>query len=300
MLADALERRAEPDVSLIWFNDPDMTYHYKGIGSEEARQALRAVDDGFGTLLDTIAAREDAERFQVVAMSDHGQIVARNLIDVKGAFTQAGIRYGKGFGEDVEVVGNVSSTSALRVRDTGALYRVAEFLVDQTWVGAVFTAGLGGPTGIVPGTLNKDLLNISHSRAPDIYCVMASDEATTHGVAGGGPYRSDVPEGGGMHGGLNRHELNNVLFFGGSRAKKRFASNVPGGIIDVAPTILALFGKRPAPSMLGRVWTEALADGGDEPEVVDSVAETSRNGRLVRLTRHTVGRGSSIGGLETR
>ena len=301
LLVDTFERGAEPDVSVIWFNDPDMTYHYRGLGSEEARESLRAVDEGFGLLLDAIAARPDADRFQVVAMSDHGQIVARNLIDMKGAFGKAGIRYGKAFGDEVEVVGNVSSTSALRVRDTGALYRVAELLLNQPWVGAVFTAGLGGPTGIVPGTLNKDLLNISHSRAPDLYCVMASDEEVSHGVPGGGPYLSDVPEGGGMHGGLNRHEINNVLALGGSRAKKSFVSDIPGGIVDVAPTILALLGKWPAPSMVGRVWSEALLDGGgEEPEVVETVAESWHNGRVVRLTRNTVGRTSYIAGLETR
>ena len=72
-------------------------------------------------------------------------------------------------------------------------------------------------------------------------------------------------------------------------------------IIDVAPTVLALLGKRPASSMVGRVWSEALVDGGAaDPAVIETVAESSHNGRVVRLTRHTVGRASYIAGVETR
>lgn len=297
--ADVAGRNAEPDVSLVWFNDPDMTYHYKGIGSDEARTALRGVDDAFGMLLDAIAARPDSERFQVITMSDHGQIVARDRIDVAEQFAKVGIRFGGAFGPDVEVAGNLSSVSALRVRDTTALHRVCDFLLDQPWVGAVFARGLGGASGIVPGTFNRDLLMTSHSRAPDVYMIMASDEDTTHAVPGGGPFLSDVPEGGGMHGGLNRHELNNVLALSGSRFRQNFASRLPGGIIDVAPTVLALLGLTPPASMIGRPLVETMADRRfPEVEEIQTIAEIVSNGRPLRLRRHSIGRAIYIGGLE--
>jgi hypothetical protein len=300
MLADTIERCAEPDVSLIWFNDPDMTYHYKGIGSADARDAVLGVDQAFGMLLDAIAGRPDRERFQIIAMSDHGQIVARERIDVKARFVAGGLRYGQRFGEDVAVVGNLSSISALRVRDTQALYDVCAFLLDQEWVGAVFTAGLGGTAGVVPGTFNKDLLMIGHSRAPDIYFVMASDGEVTHGVPGGGPYLSDVPEGGGMHGGLNLREINNVLALSGSRIRRGFASSLPGGVIDVAPTVLSLLGLERPRTMIGRVLAETMADGEEGAhDEVETVAEVAYNGRKSRLVRHSVGRATYIGGLET-
>lgn len=298
IVVDVLERRAEPDVGLVWFNDPDMTYHYKGIGSDEAREAQKAIDQSFGAILEAVNSRPDRDKFQIIALSDHGQIVAREKIDVKAEFAAGGIRLGKAFGPDVEVVGNLSSVGTLRARDTTALCKLASFLVERPWVGAVFTTGSGGAEGVVPGSFNKDLLMTGHSRAPDLYYVMASDSETTHGALGGGPYRSDVPEGGGMHGGLHLREINNLVALSGSRFKSGYASPLPGGIIDIAPTVLSLLGLQRPPTMIGRVLEETLADGGSLAEAHELVAETAANGRASRFVRHRVGRASYIHGLD--
>src|SRR5262245_1184940 len=42
----------QPDVTVIWFNEPDSSYHWCGIGSDEALHAIRHCDAEFGRLLD--------------------------------------------------------------------------------------------------------------------------------------------------------------------------------------------------------------------------------------------------------
>jgi hypothetical protein len=44
-----------PSVSLIWFNEPDTSFHYCGIGSPDSLAILRHVDAAFGRILDWLA-----------------------------------------------------------------------------------------------------------------------------------------------------------------------------------------------------------------------------------------------------
>ncbi|MHA1599221.1 MAG: alkaline phosphatase family protein, partial [Alphaproteobacteria bacterium] len=41
-----------PDLTILWYGEPDNSYHSYGIGSPESRQALRHVDAEFGRVLD--------------------------------------------------------------------------------------------------------------------------------------------------------------------------------------------------------------------------------------------------------
>ena len=48
-----------PRVAVLWFSDPDKTYHYCGIGSAESRQAIRAADAQLGRIMDGCNTRRN-------------------------------------------------------------------------------------------------------------------------------------------------------------------------------------------------------------------------------------------------
>jgi len=60
-----------PDLSLIWFRDPDSTEHAYGPGSANHKLALKAQDDRLGELLDKLAALHLDTTTNVIVVSDH-------------------------------------------------------------------------------------------------------------------------------------------------------------------------------------------------------------------------------------
>jgi hypothetical protein len=106
----------------------------------------------------------------------------------------------------------------------------------------------------VAGTFSTKLAALDHSRGPDLAYVLRSDSGPdAEGMPGLGLITAgDVPVGGGMHGGFNRHELNTVLILGGAAAAGRATVSVaPSGIVDIGPTILDLMGLERGPAMTG-------------------------------------------------
>ena len=82
----------KPDITFVWFSDPDSTYHPCGLGSPESREAIKNVDAQFERILSWVHASPEAERYQIFVMSDHGQITAKTNIDI---FPPAGPVEGK-------------------------------------------------------------------------------------------------------------------------------------------------------------------------------------------------------------
>ena len=108
----------QPDVALVWFNEPDTSFHYRFLGSPETLSVLRHVDAAFGRILAWIETQPDADRYAVIAASDHGQIStsgALSLVDLLGEQGHAGRRaaerssgarkpqVGKGDRDDLEI-----------------------------------------------------------------------------------------------------------------------------------------------------------------------------------------------------
>lgn len=285
-----------PVVTILWYCEPDNSYHYKGIGSAENLAAIRAVDAELGRI---VAWRETAglaDSLDIVTMSDHGQIaVASAALDVAGRMAAAGFSVGSAVTGDADAVLTLSSAGGLYVQqsDPDLIARLTAWLQTQDWCGPLFTRDGAG------GTLRHDLIGLAHRRAPDIAMILASDDArNAQGFVGSSLQDSQYPVGGGLHGGLHAKELHNWLAVGGGGFRDSLVIEHPSGTIDILPTVLHLLGLPIAASIEGRVLAEALKHPGQfdpRPQVItqsdDSVGAA---GYRAHLTWHRIGGASYL------
>ncbi|MGH1484313.1 MAG: alkaline phosphatase family protein [Geminicoccales bacterium] len=245
-----------PDVMLLWLCEPDESFHYKGIGSDESLATIRHVDAGFGRILETQQTAIGAGNLQIIAMSDHGQIsLEGEPLDLPALLNEAGFASATAPGKDVDytvVVGNAGGIWA-RDHNDSLVEALVPWLMLQPWCGPIFTRS--GTSG----TLMISEICADHPRAPDIYLMMRStDRTSAWGIEGTTSHDAPYPVGGGCHGGLSAYELNNVLVLGGSRFKTHEAIASPAGNIDIAPTVLHLLNMDEPKGIDGRVLQEAL------------------------------------------
>lgn len=285
---EAVFPRYGPDVSILWFSDPDYTYHHCGVGSAESLEAIRNVDAQFGRILEWWQGSDLHDRLQVIALSDHGQITARKKIDVNEEASRAGLRIAEHFNDGADYAGSAGYEGSVVVRDGDRRHTAAlvEWLAEQPWCGMIFTTGGNGIEGSVSGTFDHALLVLDHERTPHVSYVMLNDDSIdANGIVGSCFYNGEMPEGGGIHGGLHPKELDNVLSARGSLFKEGFDSPYPAGVIDVAPTILHLMGLRRPEGMDGRVLSEALAGTDAEPPAPETVTRSVGRGERTQHLR---------------
>jgi phosphonoacetate hydrolase len=247
-----------PDVALIWFNEPDTSFHYKFLGSAETRAVMAAVDASFGRIRAALRARADADDVAILVASDHGQISSTGAVNVAEMLTAAGHPAAMASARPLngaKVVVTGGNMGEIRVID-GDLDRrdvIARWLMDQPETGMVFTPSDDPVHGAIEGSFSLRLVGLDHERAAELMYVLRSGlDFDAHGLPGLGLITGGVPVGGGMHGGLNRHELNTVLILGGAAHPAEGEKSLcPAGIIDIGPTILDLLGVKPPAGMHG-------------------------------------------------
>jgi arylsulfatase A-like enzyme len=246
------------DVSLIWFSEPDTSFHFLEIGSEGSFAALKNADRAFGTILDAIEALPDAEKFAILVASDHGQISTYAALPLFEQANETGFSVGLGD----QLAGNafVATTgSSGEIRGLSAsdaeVERMAHWLMEHPDVSHVFSRDKNGVDGMIDGTLSLKALGLDHPRAAELMFILRSDLShDRYGLPGLGLLMpGDVAPGGGYHGGINPHELNTVLI---ASSPPHFSSGTvnhrPAGIIDIGPTILDLLGVEKASTMVGK------------------------------------------------
>ena len=264
------------DVQVIWYNEPDLSYHYKGIGSPESDIAVRGVDTGFGRILDWWEAEGRADGWQVIAASDHAQITVTKQVNMINVLNDAGFRSGKAISETVDVAVKRSSSGQITVkdRDPALVSKVLAFLHQQDWCGLTFTRSGGD------GALSMGAINALNERSPDInYILRSADGANAFGYPGTCVADNpDIPIGGGIHGGLQKTEINNVLVIGGDRIHRQTVCEVPAGIVDVTPTMLHGLGIGSPETAMGRPLLEAFVDGSQAPAWAERIERASKGG----------------------
>jgi phosphonoacetate hydrolase len=253
--------RLEPDVALAWFPEPDTSFHFVGLGAPETLAVLARCDAQLGRILDALESRGWLERTAVMVLSDHGQITVTQQVPLFEQLLRAGFATAADVAEDPVLLGVGGSAGELRVRsrDMRIRDRVVAWLQEQPCIGHLFTRDVNGIEGEASGTLSLRLVGMDHARAPDIaFSLLSSTEPDAYGLPGTGLFKSGVPVGGGLHGGLNPYEMATVLMLGGPGVVAGQQIAAPAGLIDIAPTVLALLGLEIPPTMVGQPLAAAF------------------------------------------
>ncbi|MDJ1017589.1 MAG: alkaline phosphatase family protein [Paracoccaceae bacterium] len=273
------ERQA--DVTVVWLPEPDTSYHYCGIHSAQTQSAMRAADLAFAEILETISRGTFASTTAVIAMSDHGQIATEALVDLKNILRDDGFKAGGAANGDTDILMTGGNMGELRPisSDVGLLTELGHWLMDRPEIGMVFA-----DPDLIDGALPPSAVFQTHARSAELIYVMRSrDEEGPRGIPGIGPYTGGVPLGGGMHGGLSDYEMNTVLGISAPGARKGQVDDTPASLIDIAPTVLDLFGMDL--DCDGRVLPLF------EPEQEDATVEelrAARGGFAQRLLRQSI------------
>jgi hypothetical protein len=275
----------DPAVTVLWFCEPDNSYHYKGLGADDNLAAIARADAEFGRLLDWRDSAGLNDSLNIITLSDHGQItVSNDAIDIAGALTDAGFSVGATPFDGADCALALSSAGGIYVResDPDLIRNIVEWLQRQSWCGLVFTRD---------GDLNHSQMNMDHRRAPDIGLVMATEDSVNEaGVVGATLQTSAYPIGGGLHGGVHAKELHAWLAMGGRAFRSGVKAETPSGVIDILPTTLSILGITPPAAIDGRILTEALKDGGPAPDaVMESYAQAGADGYRAHLSLTRVG-----------
>ena len=278
-----------PDVAMLWLTEPDWSFHYRGLEHPETRAALLASDNAFARALHAAEALPDGERTAVIALSDHGHVGTTEPLDL--AAELAGLGFAATLdrpGPDLSVAAGTMCWLWPAEPDATRLARLVEALRERPWCGGLFAAGGNGVEGPFPGTFDLALLNADHPRSAPLLVQLRGDAGQDRwGLPGRSPIvGKDLAPGGGMHGGLHRQEMANVLALRlpgeAARDDARAAS-----LIDLAPTLLGLLGIAPLPGMVGQ---DLLAL--DAPPRPLRVLETGAGGYRQSLSRFGEGRSS--------
>jgi len=270
-----------PDASVLWLSEPDTTAHHGGLGSPAHWAVLKRADAAFGRIVADWQAGPQREKLQIIVASDHGHATISGRVSVAAALARQ-----REFAECVVLPG---ASGGILVPDNlpERIAGVARWLMHQDFCGSVFAPDLIDlPDGVLP----RSALLVDHRRAaPVLFTLRADARTSAAGLPGTTLYDGALERGAGTHGGLSRAELRTVLLLGGARIRPGL-SDVPAGIVDIAPTMLALLGLKGAETMDGRILGEAI-EGLARPTAAHTSEtwEAAGNGYAQRLARLRLG-----------
>jgi hypothetical protein len=232
--------KEQADVTLVWLPEPDTSFHFCGIHSERTDQVMSAADAVFAEILDTVRKGPYASQTAVIALSDHGQIATSALVDLVQLLRTDGFRADEMPNDDTEILVTGGNMGELRplANDFGLVRDLGQWLMQRDEIGMVFA-----DPEMLPGAFSPAAVHQVHARSADLLYVMRSHEIPgPGGIPGIGVFTGGVPLGGGMHGGLNRFEMNTVLGIAAPDGRRQESDDTPASLIDIAPTVLGLLG----------------------------------------------------------
>ena len=285
-----------PDVAIVSYGEPDTASHFNGTAGKNTLKAIEHCDAEFGRILEWWDAEGKAAGVQLVILSDHGHITAHTRVSVIDRLRTAGYAPAPAPAPGVDVVVVPGQVGALYVADYSVtkVSRLCEALMDQEWVGSIFTSARNELDGVAPGTFANSLVFADHLRAPDVYFTFRADDSLDpFGLVGGTYYDNNRAPGLGVHGGLHEKELASVGILAGTAFQQGKVSSVPSSICDIAPTILRLLSLPVPDGMTGRCLDEVFAEGADQVQNLSvekpQILETGLHQYTQRLQRSSVG-----------
>lgn len=276
VLTDYVLPELDPDVAIVWFCEPDVSQHALGLGAPAALDAIRGNDVRLGRLLAAIEA--DDVPTTVVVASDHGHSTVAGMVHTTDALAEAG--FGRALERGQLLIGEQSLLVEDGVGAAGLRDAVGAWLAEQLWVDALVAWPDGDAEAsdgmLTPRAIWNDRLRPPIAHAPSFtYSYAWTDDPNIHGVPGSAyagfvAAQADFARLQGpivglnhltsTHGTLGPHDQRIMLAFGGAGIRAG-ALDLPAGIVDLAPTMLALLGLPPLPDADGRVLAEAFRDG---------------------------------------
>lgn len=140
--------------------------------------------------------------------------------------------------------------------DPAVTRRLVEFLQQSDFAGVIFTRDK------IQGTFGLDVAGIDNEHAPDVAMAFRwNNKKNQFGLPGMIDADWNRKAGEGTHATLSRFDMHNTLIAAGPDIRRGQTDDLPSGNVDLAPTILSIFGVSPAQKMDGRVLSEALVTG---------------------------------------
>lgn len=245
-----------PLVSSIWYSQPDGAEHRTGIASRETLEALKSVDGQFGRIMDALRSRNLLGKFNIFVTTDHGFITYKGRQSIVDFLVETGYKKGK-LSTDVIVA---DGAIFVENHDRNKIEAIVRHLQAQPWIGPIFTKSLyaGSSSGHIPGTLSFETFHWNHpTRVADILVTYNwYDDEGVLGFKG----VADNPGVAG-HGGISLYEVSTPLLIAGPSFKKAFVNELPTAVIDIAPTILDVYGIEVPATMDGRILYEFYVKG---------------------------------------
>jgi arylsulfatase A-like enzyme len=263
-LIDSLWSKGVPNFSVVWMNEPDLSQHRTGPGSENSLAAMANADKNLARILRALESKGVRESTDILIVSDHGVSTVRTRVDVADLLTKAGLPATREFKTkpargEIIVVSNAGSTLIYVIgQDEEVIRRVVRFFQQTEFCGVIFCRNP------VPGTFPLHEARIDSAGSPDIFVAMRwTPENNTNGVAG--MIDSDwspFGPGQGMHVTLSPFDMQATLVAAGPHFRKGVVNTLASGNVDVAPTVLWVLGIKPPRNMDGRILSEALTING--------------------------------------
>ena len=242
------------DMAFIWFSDPDKTQHPYGPGSPETLQALNVVDHCIERIINKLQDQDLFDTTDLLILSDHGCISADPNCRLTTSMAEE--VFPEHLASKFRLVGG--NSIYINPTEKAAAADIVRVLQQQPDIGAIFSSQPN------TGTLPISLIGQDHERSPDIlFYPHWTSELNAYGARG---IAKGTRQHG--HGGTSPYETNAVLIAHGPSFLDDTTINTPSGNVDIAPTVLHLFGQAIDPVMDGRALTESMKEGVDPSEIV--------------------------------
>ena len=259
-LTEILWRDGVPAFSLLWLSDPDLTQHDLSPGAELSLAAIRSSDRNLAVVLEALSKKKARETTDVLVVSDHGFSTIERGIDFPAELRKAGFDAVAAFSAapkagQIMVVGNGGTILFYVIEhDRAVTARLVEWLQHSDFAGVIFARET------FEGTFPLEFVRANTADAPDVIVALRwNAKPNRFGVPGhiitryrpGAPARAATSP-----------SASSTSTIPSSRPgpdfREEFASDLPSGNIDLAPTVLHLLGLEPPQKFDGRVLAEAI------------------------------------------
>tara|TARA_B100000809_G_scaffold52272_1_gene47591 strand:- start:67 stop:1332 length:1266 start_codon:yes stop_codon:yes gene_type:complete len=233
---DALLSSNEVPLFITWICEPDHSQHALELGCEAHHAIIRGSDTCAGRVKKAVdALRQRGDDVLFVLGSDHGHETVDTVVPIEALLVKAGLKAATDSSDVVLASSGMGALIYLAVDAEAQSGRIAQWLSEQEWCGALYAGDALEDIGLAP----RGGLAIAFSMGK-------RNAVNRHGIPGFGHVAGDrfMPSntpGHGQHGGLGPYETQPFLIVEGGNFSVG-TSDEATCTIDIAPTLLRHLG----------------------------------------------------------